>query len=80
MVSIPDNPVQGDPEIGRCRIVGQVIFINYDTATQLVLTKVQLEKLSISRGPVEFLICNDKNETIITSKSRKVLGFSHSLH
>ena len=54
--------------------------ILYSRATQLILTKVQLEKLSISRGPVEFLICDDKNETIITSKYRKILGFSHSLH
>ena len=37
-------------------------------ATHLILTKVQVEKFSISRGPVEFLICNDKNETIIISK------------
>ena len=42
--------------------------------------KVHLEKFSTSRGPVEFLICNDKNETIITSKYRKILGFSYSLY
>ena len=49
-------------------------------ATQLILTKVQSEKFSISRGPVEFLICDDKNETIIASEYRKILGFSHSLY
>ena len=31
------------------------------------LTKVQLDKLSISRGPVKFLTCNEKNKIIIIS-------------
>ena len=56
------------------------LFIAYARATQLILTKVQSERFSISRGAVEFLTCSDKNKTIITSKYRKILGFSHSLH
>ena len=52
----------------------------YSRATQLVLTKFELKKFSIPRSPVEFLICNDENEAIITSKYRKILGFSNSLH
>ena len=57
-----------------------LMSILYSRATQLILTKVQLGKFNISRGPDEFLICNDKNETMITSKYRKILGFSYSLH
>ena len=47
----------------------------YTRATQLISTKIQLEKFSISRDPVEFLIGNNKNETIITNKYRKLLDF-----
>ena len=62
------------------RAVKLSISIPYSRSTQLILTQIQLEKFSISRGPVEFLISNDKNETIITCKYRKMLGFSHCLH
>ena len=54
--------------------------ILYSRATQLVLTMVQLDKFSIPRGPVKFLTYNDKNETIIISKYRKVLRTFSSLH
>ena len=30
MVLVNEGPVQGDPKIGRCRVVGQAISINYD--------------------------------------------------
>ena len=50
-----------------CCVLKIFMFILYSSATQLILTEVQLEIFSISRGPVEFLICNDKNGTIITS-------------
>ena len=29
-MSIREGPVQGDPEIGRCRVAEQAISINYD--------------------------------------------------
>ena len=29
-MSIREGPVQGDPEIGRCRVVGHAISISYD--------------------------------------------------
>ena len=31
----------------------------HSRATQLILVKVQSEKFSISRGPIEFSICHD---------------------
>ena len=40
---------------------------------------VHLTNISISRGPVKFLTCNDKNESIIISKYRKINQFSFSL-
>ena len=53
---------------------------SYTRATKLFLTEVQLDKFSTSRGPIKFLIYNDKNETFIISKYKKILGFSLSLH
>ena len=60
----------------------QIIFLRipYNRATQLILTEVHLDNFSTSRGPVKFLIYNDKNETLITSKYKKIIGFSLSLH
>ena len=55
-------------------------FIVSIRAAQLILTKVQLDKFSISRSPVKFMTCNDKNKTIIISKYRKILGFYLGLH
>ena len=42
-MSIHKNPVQGDPEIGRSRVVGQAIFINYDVKFMLGFPVVQME-------------------------------------
>ena len=36
-------------------------YIHYTRATQLILTMIQFDKFGISRGPVKFLTCNDKN-------------------
>ena len=43
MVSIREGPVQGDPEIGRSRVVGQAISINCDVEFTLGLPVVQME-------------------------------------
>ena len=43
MVSVREGPVQGDPEIGRCRVVGQAISINYDVKFTLGFPVVQME-------------------------------------
>ena len=43
MVSIREGPVQGDPEIVRCSIVGQAIFINYDVKFTIGFPVVQME-------------------------------------
>ena len=51
--------------------VVKMLLTLYIRATQLILTKVKLDKFTISRGPVEILTCNDKNKTIITSKYDK---------
>ena len=43
MVSIGEGPVQGDPEIDWCRVVGQAIFINYDVKFTPGFPVVQME-------------------------------------
>ena len=47
------------------------------TATQLILTGVQLDKFVTSRSPVKFLTYNVKNKTLIISKycTKKYLDF-----
>ena len=69
-------------EIFFAHVLPVMVFMSilYIRATQLILTKVQLEKFRISRGGIEFLICYDENETLISSTYRKINGFSLSLH
>ena len=43
MVSIREGPVQGDPDIGKCRVVGQAISISYDVKFMLGFPVVHME-------------------------------------
>ena len=44
MVSLCESPAHGDPKIGRCRVVGQAISINYDFKFTLSFPVVQMER------------------------------------
>ena len=54
MVSIREGPVQGNPEIGRCRVVGQTIYINYNVKFTLGFPVVQMESCRHGVRFVEF--------------------------
>ena len=43
MVLIPEGPVQGDLEIGSCRVVGQATSINSDVKLVIGFPVVQME-------------------------------------
>ena len=43
MVSICGGLAQSDPKIGRCRVVGQAISINYDAKFVLSFPVVQMK-------------------------------------
>ena len=38
-----EGPVQGNPEIGRCRVVGQAISISNDVEFMLGFSVIQVE-------------------------------------
>ena len=53
-MSIGQGPVQGDSEIGRCRVVGQAISINYDVMFTFGFPVVEIESCRNGFGFAEF--------------------------